>query len=96
MFTGTTMLGCNAFKESQQKACDCGGIDYEPNEDKMRVNTGRSSLTHERKIINAEPIPGTENISAKKPSKPKAFTDSDATLKATKLKTETTHQHDDL
>jgi hypothetical protein len=90
------MLGCNSFKESQQKACDCGEIDYEPNKDKVHVNTGKSSLTHERKVINAKPIPGTENASAKKSSEAKTDMDSDTTLKATNLKVEKSHQHDDL
>ncbi|XP_061169064.1 group XIIA secretory phospholipase A2-like [Saccostrea echinata] len=94
MFTGTNMLGCNSYKEAQAKACDCGNIDQDTlKEDKVQANTGKSTLTHERKIVNAEPIPGTENASARKSKK---SSESETLLKATKLKQEGVHRHDDL
>lgn len=96
MFTGTTMLGCTSFKDAQKKACDCGEIDMDSNPDVLRVNSGKSTLIHGKKSVNAEPIPGSENKNTENFSQTKDVPESDTVLKATKLKAGKRHRHDDL
>eukprot|EP00105_Crassostrea_gigas_P019225 XP_011437652.1 PREDICTED: group XIIA secretory phospholipase A2 isoform X2 [Crassostrea gigas] len=96
MFTGTTMLGCTSFKDSQKRACDCGEIDMDSDPDVLRVNSGKSTLIHGKKSVNAKPIPGTENENTENFSKTKDVPKSDTVLKATKLKAKNRHQHEDL
>lgn len=95
MYTGTTMLGCNSYREAQKNACDCGDVEGPP-DDVLRVTSGKSTLKHARKSVNAEPIPGTENENAEKFYKTNDVPKSESLLKATKLKANKVHRHDDL
>lgn len=90
------MLGCTSFKDAQKKACDCGEIDMDSNPDVLRVNSGKSTLIHGKKSVNAEPIPGSENKNTENFSQTKDVPESNTVLKATKLKAGKRHRHDDL